>query len=42
MSVNWPIIDIFKMLVPLPGKEESDSCSFAIICLSIVRNTDSC
>ena len=26
----------------LKGKEEADSSSFAIICLSIVRTTDSC
>ena len=25
-----------------PGKEEADSSSFAIICLSIVRATNSC
>ena len=49
MSVNryfWPIslIDIFEMLVLALSseKEEADSSSFAIICLSIVHTTNSC
>ena len=43
-----PLIDIladnryFRYKHSLKGKEEADSSSFAIICLSIVRTTDSC
>ena len=44
----WAIIDIFEVRVLVhtkrspEGKEEADSSSFTIICLSIVSTTNSC
>ena len=47
MSVNRyfrPIIGIFEVCVlsPLARERKADSSSFAIVCLSIVRTTNSC